>query len=546
MEGIRSGNTKGEKILESGSKHNIKITDDLLGTRGQWEATLEDARSANSHEHSLNVRSALKAYPWAVCWSLIISLSIIMEGYDTALINSLYAYPSYARRFGAVDPANGTYQISAGWQSAMSSGSQAGAIVGALANGFIIQRFGFKPAFALGVLLMASFVFITFFGMSVGLQTAGQILCGVPWGIFATIGPAYASELCPLRLRSYLTAYTNLCFATGQFIAAGVLQSFIKQQDDWAWRITFGLQWMWIPILGIAAFLMPESPWHLVRKGKYEMAEKSVIRLMAKHEKIHSKSLVALMIHTNDLERAASQGTSYWDCFKGDDLRRTEIAVITFLGQITCGAQFAYSATYFFQQAGLSSEESYKLNLGGTSIAFLGTITSWFLMSRIGRRILYLSGMSCMALWLFIIGVLAVNTSNPNVKWVQSVLCLSWLLTFSLTVGPIGWIIPAEVSSTRLRSKTIVLARNGYYVAQILANVIQPYMMNPLAWNWKGKTGFFWFAFASLTVVWAFFRMPETRDRSYEELDLMFMAKISTRRFKKYHVDAYETGESHM
>jgi SP family general alpha glucoside:H+ symporter-like MFS transporter len=392
----------------------------------------------------------------------------------------------------------------------------------------------------------------------------------VPWGIFATIGPAYASELCPLRLRSYLTAYTNLCFATGQFIAAGVLQSFVEEQDDWAWRITFGLQWMWIPILGIAAVLMPESPWHLVRKGRYEEAEKSVSRLMAEHEKIHSKSVVALMIHTNDLECAASQGTSYLDCFKGVDLRRTEIAIITFLGQITCGAQFAYSATYFFQQAGLSSEESYKLNLGGTSIAFLGTITSWFLMRRIGRRILYLSGMSCMALWLFIIGVLAVNTSNPNVKWVQSVLCLVWLLTFSLTVGPIGWIIPAEVSSTRLRSKTIVLARNGYYVAQILANVIQPYMMNPLAWNWKGlkpfvfppiffniscirelicligKTGFFWFAFASMSVLWAFFRMPETSDRSYEELDLMFMAKVSTRRFKKYHVDAYENVESRI
>lgn len=170
---------KGENTLKSNNKHIEKITDDLLGTRGQWEATLEDARAANAHEHSLSVRSALKAYPWAVCWSLIISLSIIMEGYDTALINSLYAYPSYARRFGTVDPATDKYQIPAKWQSAMSSGSQAGAIFGALANGFIVQRFGFKPAFALGVLLMASFVFVSFFGMSVGLQTAGQILCGL-------------------------------------------------------------------------------------------------------------------------------------------------------------------------------------------------------------------------------------------------------------------------------------------------------------------------------------------------------------------------------
>lgn len=47
-----------------------------------------------------------------------------------------------------------------------------------------------------------------------------------------------------------------------------------------------------------------------------------------------------------------------------------------------------------------------------------------------------------------------------------------------------------------------------------------------------------------MTVIWAFFRLPETRDRSYEELDLMFIAKIPTRRFRKYHVDAYQNGNS--
>lgn len=390
----------------------------------------------------------------------------------------------------------------------------------------------------------------------------------VPWGIFATIGPAYASELCPLPLRAYLTAYTNMCFATGQLIGAGVLQSFIGRVDDWAWRIPFAIQWLWIPFLGAAAFFMPESPWYLVRNGKYLEAEKSVLRIMAEHEKTQAKPLVALMIHTNDIERNMAEGTSYWDCFKGVDLRRTEIACVTFLGQITCGAQFAYSATYFFQQAGLSPDDSYKLNLGGTGIAFCGTIASWFLMRRFGRRSLYLSGMSGMSIWLFIIGGLALDNKNPTVKWVQSALCIVWLLTFSLTVGPVGWTIPAEVSSTRLRSKTVVLARTAYYLAQIVANIIQPYMMNPSAWNWKGKclggynvewnssyqivaaniwlgkTGFFWFGLAFLTVVWAFFRLPESKGRSYEELDLMFEAKVPTRKFKKYHVDAYRTEEN--
>ncbi|KAJ5951053.1 Major facilitator superfamily domain general substrate transporter, partial [Penicillium vulpinum] len=521
----------------STSHDAVKESDHFIGCRGYWEATLEDAQAGNAHEHSLRIVTALKAYPMAVVWSLVVSMSIIMEGCDTALIGSLYAYPRYAQRFGALDPSTNTYQIQAKWQSAMGSGPQAGAVVGALLNGYLIQRFGYRPAFTLGVVLMAAFAFVSFFGMSIELQAVGQILCGVPWGIFATIGPAYASEVCPLPLRVYLTAYTNMCFATGQLVGAGVLQSFINRTDQWSWRIPFAIQWIWIPFLLVGCIFMPESPWYLVRRGKYVEAEKTVKSLMSESEKPQARPLVALMIHTNDLERDVTEGTSYWDCYKGTDLRRTEIACVSFVGQITSGAQFAYSATYFFQQAGLSPDDSYKLNLGGTGIAFCGTIVSWFLMKQFHRRSLYLTGMSLLSMWLLIIGCLATDSKNPTIKWVQSVLCIVWLLTYSLTIGPVGWTIPAEVSSTRLRSKTVVLARSSYYLAQIMANVMQPYMMNPLAWNWKGKTGFFWFAFAALTAVWAFFRLPETKRRSYEELDVMFHAKLKTRKFKKYHVN---------
>ncbi|KAJ5494453.1 Major facilitator superfamily domain general substrate transporter [Penicillium fimorum] len=278
-----------------------------------------------------------------------------------------------------------------------------------------------------------------------------------------------------------------MCFATGQLIGAGVLQSFIDRPDDWSWRIPFAIQWIWIPFLFVACIFMPESPWYLVRQGKFLEAEQTVKSLMMESEKPQARPLVALMVHTNDLERDITEGTSYADCYKGTDLRRTEIACVSFIGQITCGAQFAYSATYFFQQAGLSSDESYKLNLGGTGIAFCATIISWFLMQQFSRRTLYITGMSLMSMWLLVIGCLATDNKHPTIKWVQSALCLIWLLTFSLTIGPVGWTIPAEVSSTRLRSKTVVLARSSYYLAQIVANVIQPYMMNPLAWNWNGS-----------------------------------------------------------
>lgn len=52
--------------------------------------------------------------------------------------------------------------------------------------------------------------------------------------------------------------------------------------------------------------------------------------------------------------------------------------------------------------------------------------------------------------------------------------------------------IVGEVSSTRLRSKTVGLARNLYNIVGIVAGILNTYMMNPTAWNWKGYAGFFW------------------------------------------------------
>ena len=86
------------------------------------------------------------------------------------------------------------------------------------------------------------------------------------------------------------------------------------------------------------------------------------------------------MHRTNELEMEIEKGTSYWHCFKGTNARRTEIACMVFAGQVLSGSEFAYSGTFFFEQAGLSPDVTYNLNLGGTAIAFCGTDlwTRWF------------------------------------------------------------------------------------------------------------------------------------------------------------------------
>jgi SP family general alpha glucoside:H+ symporter-like MFS transporter len=330
-----------------------------------------------------------------------------------------------------------------------------------------------------------------------------------------------------------------MCFAIGQFIGAGVLQGLLSRNDQWSYRIPFAIEWIFPVPLFFICLMMPESPWWLVRQGRLDDAERVLKRVTTGAAREEARQTVAMMVHTNNLEKELEEGTSYLDCFKGTNRRRTEIACITFAGQVLAGSQFAYTGTYFFEQAGMSDSDAYKLGLGGTAIAFVGTVLSWFLMKQVGRRHIYLGGMSLIVIYLFLIGVLTTAKHNTSVQWAQSALTIIWLFTFSLSIGPQGWTIPAEVSSTRLRSKTIVLARNTYYVFIIVANTIEPYMMNPTQWNWRGYTGFFWCGSATLTLVWAYFRLAETKDRTFEELDVMFAARIPTKQFAHYKVDAY-------
>ncbi len=109
--------------------------------------------------------------------------------------------------------------------------------------------------------LIAAFTAIFFTAQSVNALLAAEILCGIPWGIFQTLTITYASEVCPVALRGYLTTYVNMCWGWGQLIGIGVIKSMVGRTDQWAYRIPYALQWMWPPFLILGVFLAPESPW---------------------------------------------------------------------------------------------------------------------------------------------------------------------------------------------------------------------------------------------------------------------------------------------
>jgi len=73
---------------------------------------------------------------------------------------------------------------------------------------------------------------------------------------------------------------------------------------------------------------------------------------------------------------------------------------------------------------------------------------------------------------------------------------------------------------------------------------LQQFMMNPQAWNLKGYTGFVWAGTCFGMFVWSYFRLPETCNRTYHELDIMFARKVPAREFASTVVNAFESDGS--
>ena len=145
-----------------------------------------------------------------------------MESYCVFLMGSFVALPAFSNKFGEWDAAKGEYLVTYPWQSAFQCGGPVGALLGVIIAGPITSRIGYRWATIGGLMCLNGFIFIFFFGNSLGVLLASQLLEGIPWGIFIANAPAYCSEIVPLRLRAPCTQMLQMFWAFGSIIVGGV------------------------------------------------------------------------------------------------------------------------------------------------------------------------------------------------------------------------------------------------------------------------------------------------------------------------------------
>ncbi len=221
--------------------------------------------------------------------------------------------------------------------------SSIGQVVGAFAASYPMEWFGRKKTYGVCVVLSAGCTFIQFFARSLPVLITGELLGGLILGFYTVTAPTYASEVCPTALRGVLTSCINIAFVAGQLIANGVIAGTQRLDNHWAYSAPFAIQWLWPLIILAGLPFAPESPWWLQRQGRIEDAEKALRRLASK--KIDVKPALAMIIETDRLEREMEAGSTYADCFKKINIRRTEISVGVYSIQVLSGIYLVGYAT---------------------------------------------------------------------------------------------------------------------------------------------------------------------------------------------------------
>ncbi|QID87016.1 maltose permease [Saccharomyces pastorianus] len=318
--------------------------------------------------------------------------------------------------------------------------------------------------------------------------------------------------------------------------------------SDMGYTLPFALQWIWPVPLAVAIFFAPESPWWLVKKGRLEQAKRALERTLsgkgAEKELLVAMELDKIKMTIEKDKKLSDNEGSYLDCLRGKvNRRRTRIACLCWAGQTVCGASLIGYSTYFYEKAGVSTETAFTFSIIQYCLGIAATFLSWWASKYYGRFDLYACGLAFQTVMLFIIGGLGCSDTH-GAKMGSGALLMVVAFSYNLGIAPVVFCLVSEIPSSRLRTKSIILARNAYNIGNIVVAVLILYQLNSEKWNWGAKSGFFWGGLCLAVLIWAVFDLPETAGRTFIEINELFRLGVPARKFKSTKVDPFAAAKA--
>ncbi|CAI7574182.1 unnamed protein product [Penicillium pancosmium] len=510
----------------------METTDQKLKSAHLENVTTHDTMPDEQGCQEQTAWQCLAQNPWVFLFCLYGNLGAFMYGFDNLVLSLSLSMPGFAMEFGELN--NGTYVIPAYWQSLWNAMAQVATMIGATIAGPVQDLLGRRASFLLAAIVSAAGVAVVYTSHTPGVFLAGKIVNGLSMGICLTTGQTYISEVTPLPLRGIALSFFTFCMNLGYMIAASVALPRMSIISTDAYRVLFAAAWVWPGVIILFLPFLPESPYFLVMKNRLEKARKSLVRLGNKSSEI--TGLLDQIIRVNEEEKArsaASKETSFLECFRGTNWRRTRIILFCNALQQVIGSSFMSNGPYFLVQAGMSAAKIGMMTEIGIGFGIASSILTAYLMTKVGRRRLIMFGISLSTTFFTVMGIAGCFPKSSGALWVVGIfLQLSWWV-YGPAIGP-AMAIAGEVSAVRLRAKSMAIGFTFNYFFSTVWNVAIPYLYNTDEANLGGKIGWIFAAMGAAALVGVYFIIPETKGRSFEELDEMFNENVGTRAFRKY------------
>ena len=450
------------------------------------------------------------SYLLPIC--LAATLGGLLFGYDTGVISG--AIEALTLKFGLTD-------VMKGWASGC---VLVGAALGVLMVGPISDRYGRKKALFIAAALFLISALGTALPNDIRIFIIFRFLGGIGIGIASMSTPMYIAEITPAHLRGRIVATNQIAIVIG-IAATAFLNYFIAGHGDQAWNIATGWRWMFASgVVPAALFLallfrIPESPRWLVEM-KRENAARDILG------KIGGDAFAAVEVASIRDSLADEKGN--WSEIFSKNLRLPLIIGIALavLQQVTGINVFMYFGATIFktmsQSTGVDAGLLQQVIINGAGTFFtliaIATVDKW------GRRPLMILGTSGMGISLVGMGLMAQLSHDPTAAThIMLALIILYIACFGLSVGPVVWVILAEIFPTAVRGRAMGLATFCLWVADYLVTQTFPIMDAPGSWfvtHFSHAFPFYVYAiFCVVLIAVMVWLVPETKGKSLEEIE---------------------------
>ncbi|MEA1916817.1 MAG: sugar porter family MFS transporter, partial [Campylobacterota bacterium] len=369
--------------------------------------------------------------------AIIAAIGGLLFGFDTGVIS------------GALLLIKSQWQLSVMDQAFVTSAVLIGAIIGAVSSGRVADIYGRKKVIIATSLVFALGSVATALAANVEILIAGRVVLGIAIGVASFSVPLYISEVAPSEIRGSLVSFNQLMITIGIVMSYLVDYSLASVEQGWRYMFAFGLLPSILLFLGM--FLLPNSPRWLISVGKIEEATASLAL-------IYSKSAIAQQIQNiNDSIGKNSDKVSYKELLSSNVKPALIIGVgIMFFQQVTGINTVIYYSPTILQMAGFSNAQDAilaALPIGIVNV--IATVVSIYLIDKLGRKPLMYIGVSGMAIALIILGIVFSfdnHSTDGTLKYAAVGSLVLYIASFAISLGPIAWLLIAEVFPTRVRN----------------------------------------------------------------------------------------------